>query len=268
MSDMTIRALILACSVAASLVCGCGYNSATDSAAASNTPSTSPVSQPPAPAPPVAEPAEPAAPQPAPTPQGPKKVFPGITVNLREKYVDLEGAICLREGLLELVATMPSGKEHESIVALRVRPSQVHAALLMLGLKPGSPGRWIYEEDKTIAVDPTGDRVKLALRWSRDGQWVEKPINRFILHKQTDQHLESDEFVFAGSRLYQPEDGGAPTYLADDTGELISLVSFETEVLSLPKAASNDNSHVFWMADPKTIPELGTPVVLRIRPTP
>lgn len=261
MWHMTFRALILACSVAASLVWGCGYNNAPDPAPVSDTSVAAPASQPPAPPPPASE----NTPTPPP-PQGPKKIFTGITIHLDEKYVDLEGAVCLREGLLELVATMPSAKEHEAIVALRVRPSQVHAALLMLGLKPGTPGRWIYEDDKAIAVDPTGDRVKLALRWQRDGRWVEKPINQFIRHKQSDEHLESDEFVFAGSRVYQPEDGGEPTYLADDTGDLASLVSFETEVLALPRAASNDNAHVFWTADPKTIPELGTPVVLRIRP--
>ncbi len=207
---------------------------------------------------------EPTAPSPPADTQG-QVILPGATLNMKEKYIDLKGKVCLREGLLELVATVPAGKEHESILSLKTVPSQVHAALLMLGLKPGHPGRWVYEKEKVTAVDPAGDRVKISLRWQQQGQWVERPINDFILNSKTRKHLDSDEFVFAGSHVHKPQEGD-PVYLADQTGDVVALVSFDTELLALPKAASNANDEVFWIADTQALPELGTEVVLRLRP--
>ena len=197
--------------------------------------------------------------------------LPGVTVNMTERYVELKGKVCLREGLLELVATVPAGKEHESIVSLQTRPSNIHAALLMLGLKPGEPGRWRYEGTKAVAIDPKGDRVRLTLRWERDGKWEEKPINEFILDREGKKHAPSDEFVFAGSRVVEPKgaDGkvtGPPVYLADQTGDIVALVSFDDEVLAWPTAASDSNDELFWVADPATIPPLGTEIRLRVYP--
>jgi len=193
--------------------------------------------------------------------------LPGVTVNLMDRYAEMDGAVCLTEGLLELIATVPAGKEHESIVSLRTRPSNLHAALLMLGLKPGHPGRWVYHPDRVETVDPTGDRVRLALRWEQDGRWVEKPIHHFVLDREGKKRLPSDQFVFAGSQLVEPRSGeGGPVYLADQTGDIAALVSFNTEVLAWPTAASDSNESLYWMANPRTLPELGTPVKLRVYP--
>jgi hypothetical protein len=144
--------------------------------------------------------------------------LPGVTVNLSGRYLEMEGQVCLREGILELIATIPAGKEHESIVSLRTRPSSLHAALLMLGLNHGKPGQWRYYPDRVETVDPTGDHVRVTLLIEREGMWVEKPIHYFVVGRDGKSPLSGSEFVFAGSQVVQREPGSEPVYLADQSG--------------------------------------------------
>lgn len=193
--------------------------------------------------------------------------LPGVLVNMTDRYVETEGRICLRNGLLELIATLPAGKEHESIVSLQTVPSNLHAGLLMLGLEPGEPGQWNYYEDRIETIDPTGDRVRVTLLMQKGADWQEKPIHHFVVDRERQKNLPASEFVFAGSRVVESEEeGGEPIYLADRTGDVIALVSFGTEVLAWPKAASEANESLIWLADPDALPELGAKVKLRIYP--
>ena len=110
--------------------------------------------------------------------------FPGVTINVQERCVDVESSVCLHRGALELVACTKGTKEHESIVAIEAKPVHLHAALLLLGAKPGSPatrqqlgdqaGRW-------IDVPPSGGPVDVFLMLKgKEGKMVEHPISDFI----------------------------------------------------------------------------------------
>jgi hypothetical protein len=203
------------------------------------------------------------------TPAAPGAVAPrfdGITINLQERFIDVEAEVCLEEGILENIATVPSAKEHESIIVVKARPRNIHFALLMMGLKNGTPGRFIYKPDKVVPVDPTGDKVRVSLVVDRDGKKVEEPITNFIHERKSGKHLESDVFVFAGSRLLDQPDQKEPLYAADATGDVVSLVSFDDEMLSPMHAASNSNETLLWEIDKKVTPKLGTKVVMRLRP--
>ncbi|MBI1367775.1 MAG: hypothetical protein GC162_03885 [Planctomycetes bacterium] len=189
--------------------------------------------------------------------------MPFVDVNLKEGYVDVAGSVCLREGPLELFATVASGKEHESIITIKARPQNVHFALLMLGAKPGSPGSWEYKDNKPIPHDPKGDHLKLTLLYDKDGKKVERPINEFVRDMKTRKTLASNVFVFAGSRMTKDENG-KESYAADSTGDVVTLVSFYEEMIAQPKAASNSNEQLEWEANTPEIPEVGTPVTLRI----
>ena len=56
-----------------------------------------------------------------------------VWVTADRHTVVLGGYICLREGLLEFFACKAKSKEHESIVALDIKPHLIHAALLVIG---------------------------------------------------------------------------------------------------------------------------------------
>lgn len=193
-----------------------------------------------------------------------KLQLPGIKVDLKKKMIDVDAKVVLREGMLELVACTPDTKEHEAILSLGAKAQHIHLSLLLLGAKPGRPTPWVQLEDNTLKrLLPQGDKVKVSLVFQEDGQEVDVPISRFIVNSKG-KHTASSEFLFAGSVLTKLEDGRM-IYEADESGNVISLVSFGDEMLVTPDPAMNDYSTLDYFADPQNIPTEGTEVHLRLR---
>jgi hypothetical protein len=212
--------------------------------------------------------------------------LPGLVVNLHERCVDLEGTICLDGGMLELIACTKESKEHESIVAIQARPMHIHTALLLLGAQPGSPAirRPVSEGSiRWVDVPPRGDPVEVYLVFTnRHGKAVEHPISDFVARADQDPDAghggpEGDKrkadrdsefpktFLFAGSLLVG--DGPGPrTYLADQSGSVISIATFGDELLCLPGVHAEANDTLMWQIDATHLPKVGSKVTLRLRP--
>lgn len=60
--------------------------------------------------------------------------FPGIVAYPDEQRIELESKVCLEGGWLEQIACAPGSREHESLVVVRAKPSQIHAAMLLVVL--------------------------------------------------------------------------------------------------------------------------------------
>jgi len=98
--------------------------------------------------------------EPAPTA---KKLNPSGTVLLdaANKKVVLRGELCLREGLLEMLVCKAKTKEHESIVSVDADAYVIHAALMALSAKPGTPVKFQPE-----FTPPTGQKIDIYLGWT------------------------------------------------------------------------------------------------------
>lgn len=207
--------------------------------------------------------------------------FPGLTINARERCLDVEAKVCLSEGALELIACNVGGKVHESIVAVAARPSHIHTALLLLGANSGSPAmRRAVNEEQTRWVDipPTGDLIDVFLEFNNsEGKAVERPISDFIRRRNGDtvdraksgleaNHAQSipRAFLFAGSHL-KAEGDGPRGYLADISGHVISMSTFGDELLCLPEVHSHQQGALTWEIDPTHLPAKGTGVTMRLR---
>ncbi|MDP6735864.1 MAG: YdjY domain-containing protein [Nitrospinaceae bacterium] len=209
-----------------------------------------------------------------------KLKLPGIKLNLDERTIDVNASVCLHEGLLELVACTKGSKEHESIISIESRPVHIHAALLLFGTKPGTPGLRMVSDAKGvrwIPVEPAGDRVRVSLVFPDiQGKLQEHPIQKFIALAQSKKisGLTEDSapprkfpssFLFAGSHLVN--DGPGPKkYLSGQSGNVISISSFGDELLCLSEVYGHENDGLVWEVNPKSLPKVGTPVILRLRP--
>lgn len=209
--------------------------------------------------------------------------FPGIVVHRRQNSVsevEVAGRVCLDEGYLEQVACAPSSREHESLVVITpAQPSQVHAALLMAGFTPGSPGRWTFENDTLATIDPTGDSVDVWVRYvDAGGQTVEHPIRKWIRGVPTRFDEQGNPvrpafpdlpWIFGGSAIApNPEFmGPGDHYVADMTGSVIGLVTFGDETLGFGQVASDqeDVQAPEWEVNTDAIPPMDTPVTLILR---
>ncbi|MCC6233284.1 MAG: hypothetical protein IT580_11615 [Verrucomicrobiales bacterium] len=202
-----------------------------------------------------------------------------MTINVQERCVDVECSVCLHQGELELVACTKGTKEHESILAMEAKPMHIHAALLLLGAKPGSPARRQQLEgqaERWIDVPPNGGPVDVFLVLKgKEGEIVEYPISDFIApsSRRSDDSTSTDKnakfpthtFLFAGSVLYG--DGPGPRrYSSDQSGNVISLSTFGDELLCLPAIHSQDNDALMWQIHATNLPAVGSKVILRLRP--
>jgi len=183
----------------------------------------------------------------------------GLRIDRARRRVEVDATVCLRSGALELLVTTPYGKPHEAIFTLKPKPSQLHAALLLLGYENGAPGRY-------GAFEATGDRVRLDVIHEEDSRRIVVPVNELVVNMETDDNLPDNVFVFAGSLLTRTREDKRVVYAADLAGDVVSLASFPDEVLALPDPASSDNSRLMWGVDGSLLPGVGSDVVLRMGP--
>ena len=186
-----------------------------------------------------------------------KEIRPGIyrvgdvTVDGKLGVVAFPAKVNQLVGLIEYALVTETGKVHESFLSTRVRPSDIHAALLLLGAKP--PGQ-----------------LSIEVGWKVGGTWVRKPISDCIGQypleaaserddKVTDKsfELKSRDWKWTGARLR------AGKLTADVSGSILSLQP-DTEALALIEPMVDTGrfgSHV-W---PKRVPKLGEAVQVIIR---
>lgn len=211
--------------------------------------------------------------------------LPGIKIHIKERYVDVDATVCLASGFLELIACAKDTKEHESIIAIDAKAAHIHAALLLLRAQPGNPatrkliegenvedGRWVH-------LPPSGAKIDVYLVVKdKDGKPVERPISAFLMKEKDPYDVTSDAskkkepenfpthtFLFAGSHIFKTQDGQT-RYLADVDGNVISISTFGDELLCLAEFYGQGNEGLVWEVDPTHLPEIGTKVILRLRP--
>lgn len=219
-------------------------------------------------------------------PATPPIKLPGIEIDTEGEFVDVEAKVCLEEGLLELVACTTGTKEHESVVVIDASPIHIHTALLLIGARNGNPAmRKPINEEQTrwMHLPPQGDPIEVSrVCEDADGNPVERPISDFITRSEGDPYMQDmgyddssssdgekeeafpDTFVFAGSHLIENENGETQ-YLAEQSGNLISISTFGDELLCLSGFQSRENGQLVWEIDPTHLPALDTQVTLRLR---
>jgi hypothetical protein len=205
---------------------------------------------------------------------------PGRVTDRQERGVDVEATVCLDEGMLELLACTKGIKDHESIVAVKARAVHTQAALLLLGANPASPAMRKAlgekgQKTRSIDIPPRGDPADVSLVFkNHEGKMVERPLTDFIARpdREPPEQPPANEgaellrtFPYAGL-LIHGEGLGPCQYLAEVSGNAISIARFGDRLLCLPGLHSHANRALMWQVDATHLLDVGTPVVLRLRP--
>ena len=200
-----------------------------------------------------------------------REVFPHVFVDAEAGVVDVAGTVPIDtknesapDVYLEVVLCARDSKEHESLVMTDALASHVHAALLLIGAEPGSPGAIPREGDR---VAPVGDAVRVELvTLDGDGSEVVHDPRSWV--RRVGGGTLSDAagigWVFAGSRMAKRQ--GAEIYDADGTGLIVGLHTFGSEVVALCTVWSPDSGldEPEWLAANDAVPAQGTPVAVRL----
>jgi hypothetical protein len=214
-----------------------------------------------------------------------KLKLPGVKINTELWTVDVDSRVCLREGLLELIACTKDTKEHESIIVVDAKPSHIHTALLLLGARPGSPAaqRLIdKEQGRYVSIPPSGNPVDVFLVFKDDkGVEAQHPISDFITRSdhyndpsapsdpkeaENAKKFTTDPFLFAGSILLPAEKNGPREYVCDETGDVISISTFGNELLCMSGIHGHENGALAWQVEGDKLPPVDSKIILRLKP--
>ena len=198
----------------------------------------------------------------------------GILVDREAGEVVVPAFVSIDAGWLEQVVCSRNTRDHEAILVVDVLPSQVHAALVLLGLTPGTPGHWRFEETadenrpRVRRIKPVGDRIRVGIRRITEDPRVTEPISEWIVNAEDDGAFIEQPWVFGGSTFFRPRPDAPELYAADQSGSLVGLVTFGDEVIGLEGVLSDqvDVDAAMWAVRTEVVPEPGTRVDLVLRP--
>lgn len=182
-----------------------------------------------------------------------------IDVDVKSKQIRVD---CIMLGVnvpLEFFCVVTGTNVHESVLRTDAKPSDLHLALLMLGLQPGEPVH--YSESTKTWLPPHGPPLSISAEFVKDGKTVRVPAARLMRSIHDKKSMPQHPFIFAGSRV--APDG---TYAADVTGYVVSIVNFDLSMIDVPELASNANETLEWEIDKDAAPPAGTPVTMIIEP--
>jgi hypothetical protein len=185
--------------------------------------------------------------------------FPGIHIDVAAKkvVVDCEAIDC--KNPLEFFCVVAGTSEHEAILRTKARPSQIHTALLMLGLEPGEGVK--YSDAAKKWIPPHGPPLHITCEFEKDGKTITVPAYRMMRDIKTKKEMPSMTWIFVGSKVMQ--DGN---YAADVTGYVVSVVNFELTLIDIPDLASSSNETLEWVQNEQIVPARGTAVKMIIEP--
>jgi hypothetical protein len=163
---------------------------------------------------------------------------------------------------IEVIATYPfprGKKAHETVVTIEVKPSEVHKALVNLGLKPGAPASTDKDEAR-------GPEVKIFLEVPGPGKSKKRfPIEQVLVDRKTKLKMPKVKWRFTGSTLSKPDPGkDEKVYAADQSGTLIAIFPVTDETVFQSSLTLKDEKYVKLEVKEKVLPEVGKPLSLVI----
>lgn len=163
---------------------------------------------------------------------------------------------------IEVIAAYaaPSGqKAHETVVTYTAKPSDIHKALVELGLQPGKPA-------KGEGAAATGPEVKLSLEIPGPGGTTRRlPIEKALVDKKTGKTLPPLKWHFTGSIDKQPDPNKPDkVYAADVTGTLIAVFPVTDETVFQSHLTMKEEPLIKMDTNKGLLPPEGTAVTLVI----
>ena len=193
------------------------------------------------------------------TQPGVAKNLPHINVDVKARQVRVDCQMLGVEAPLEFFCVLSGTNEHESVLRTSAKPSNIHLALLMLGLEPGEPVK--FSEAAKKWMPPHGPPLSITVEFKKDGKLIRMPATRLMRSIKTKDAMPQHAFIFAGSQL-----GPDGAYAADITGYVVSIVNFDLSLIDVPQLASNANETLEWQVNKDVGPDAGAPVTMIIEP--
>lgn len=190
----------------------------------------------------------------------PASLFPNLRIDKDSKTIEMDGVFCLGEYPLELLVCQNAMKDYESLISSPCRPSFLHAALNLLGLKER-----VRDAEDPAKVLQEGDPIDILIRFTKDGKTVTVEPRDLVLDLRSKRRIEGTPWVFYGSIFFKdPAAKDREIYLADAESWLIGILGDTASVIDLPRDAAGKYGAL--EIDRQAAPPKGTKATVIIRP--
>jgi hypothetical protein len=199
-----------------------------------------------------------------------KKAKPGVVVDETKKTVSVDAKVAPRKLAnldqiypIELIAgwAAPRGKKaHEIVVSVDVEPSEVHAGLEKLGLKPGKPAKGEDAKAEGPVVNVFMEVPDAA------GGTKRVSMEKVLYDPKTKKPAPKMTFLFTGSVLSAPDPSkpDVKKYGADLTGSLIVLFPVTDETVLQTTWTMKEEKYLKLEVNSDVMPKEGGEVKLVI----
>ena len=222
-----------------------------------------------------------------------RKLLPGLSLDLPAHTVEATGQVCIKQGILEYIAVSQGGKTYESLFVLDARPSHLQTLLLLAGMQTGevspamrgdfapqvNPSGIPQVEGAPAKTPPSGKYLKAAgdeptlvclvvVLQDDSGQWVDHPVEQFLIDRHTGQPPDKLIWAFTGSFFQYEPQVDTEVYLADIEKSVVALWYDSTALLNLAQDVGNPyrGVNLGLEVNRETLPPKGTPIRLRFVP--
>ncbi|MEW6221655.1 MAG: YdjY domain-containing protein [Thermodesulfobacteriota bacterium] len=168
--------------------------------------------------------------------------------------VSFPAKVNMDKGLLEYVVVAAGGKVHESLLRTEVEPFALQMALLLAGLE----GTLSPLPAQGASELPSGDPVRLTVRWDAGGSPRTVPVEDWLLRRQVP--ASPLPWVFTGSVI----DRGV--FMAQTERSLVAI--YHDPLALIDHRAEDGASDEIWFVNDQAVPPAGTPVTVTIRRAP
>lgn len=218
----------------------------------------------------------PALPKPRPVmlaaaPEG-REVAPGIAIGAdKPASLVLAGSVIIDQGPvdgLEVLACLPTGKTHESLIRLTAGSGQLikATAIATLGLDDGVPA------PEATGQPGRGTPLRVQIAWQSNdqpGQWLVIDASSLIRDRNTDRPYPALPFIYTGSRILEVDETGLDSkpvkrkrFMLDSTKSVIDVVDEPDALMASPFPGAGADKH--FEAYGAVCPPAGTGVKLII----
>ena len=194
--------------------------------------------------------------------------LPYLTANRITKRIEIEAYTTTigEHDIVEFILIAePSGHGYESLAMSKVKPSDVHKALVFIGMQAGTA-----VDPANLQFWPKGERVNVSIicKTSKNG---DEPVRseKFVLNERTGKPMNEVGFVFTGSRMLpDPENQEKKFYAADERepNAIFSNYNEADSVFDIPCQAPKSDVYRSQVANPDGILPTNAPITIVIEP--
>ena len=190
-----------------------------------------------------------------------------LTIDAKQGSIRCPGRVNMASGgPIELLACLPTGKVHESVLTLDVEPLDLQVALLLLNLEPGRNPAVKYPEGAPELSQKPGDTVDIRVEWQEpvaggEGtRTVSRRADELLYNVVAKKPMPQTRWAFIGSKWAGKRFG------AGIEGSLIVTYHDPLGILELSLEEVNDD--IWYVVNDKAVPPVGTKVELVIQRPP